>query len=191
MILAAASTSLALRSGSFFSAIARSWSWVIFPTFSRCGSPEPFSMLIAWRISTAAGGVFVTKVNERSSKTVISTGIVVPMSFAVWALNALTNSMMLMPCWPSAGPTGGAGEAWPPGACSLMMVRTFLAITGLPARGAQPREFVRRHHVSDSNLLHLVVAHLDRRLAAEDGYQDLELAGVLVDLRDLAREVRQ
>src|SRR3954466_14934110 len=128
MILIAASTSLALRSGSFFSAIARSWSCVIRPTFSRCGSPEPFSMLIAWRISTAAGGVLVTKVNERSSKTVISTGIVVPMSFAVWALNALTNSMMLMPCWPRAGPTGGAGLAWPPGAWSLMVVRTFLAM---------------------------------------------------------------
>src|SRR3954452_9769906 len=120
MILIAASTSLALRSGSFFSAIWRSWSCVILPTCSRCGSPEPFSMLIAWRISTAAGGVLVTKVNERSSKTVISTGIVVPMSFAVWALNALTNSMMLMPCCPRAGPTGGAGEAWPPGAWSLM-----------------------------------------------------------------------
>ena len=85
-------------------------------------------MPIAWRISTAAGGVLVTKVNDRSSKTVISTGMVVPMSPAVCALNALTNSMMLMPCWPSAGPTGGAGEAWPPGAWSLMVVRTFLAI---------------------------------------------------------------
>src|SRR3954468_9264486 len=139
MILIAASTSLALRSGSFFSAIARSWSCVIRPTFSRCGSPEPFSMLIAWRISTAAGGVLVTKVNERSSKTVISTGIVVPMSFAVWALNALTNSMMLMPCWPRAGPTGGAGEAWPPGACSLMVVRTFLAIrSSSPGRTRPP-----------------------------------------------------
>src|SRR5205085_5889890 len=46
-------------------------------------------------------------------------------------------------------------------------------------------------YVSDSNLLHLVEAHLDRGLAAEDGYQDLELAGVLVDLGDLAGEVRQ
>ena len=85
-------------------------------------------MPIAWRMSTAAGGVFVTNVNERSSNTVITTGIVVPMSLAVWALNALTNSMMLMPCWPSAGPTGGAGLAWPPGACSLMVVRTFFAM---------------------------------------------------------------
>ena len=84
---------------------------VTVPTLLRLGSPDPFSMPMAWRISTAAGGVLVMNVKERSSKTVISTGIVVPMSFAVWALNALTNSMMLMPCWPSAGPTGGAGEA--------------------------------------------------------------------------------
>src|SRR3954463_6210130 len=170
MIFIAWSTSCALRSCSFFSAIARSWSWLILPTFSRCGSPEPFSMPIAWRMSTAAGGVLVMKVNERSSKTVISTGIVVPMSPAVWALKALTNSMMLMPCWPRAGPTGGAGEACPPGACSLIVVRIFLAISGL-------------------NLLHLVVADLDRRLAAEDRDEDLEPGGVLVDLGDLAGEV--
>src|SRR4051812_29500180 len=128
MIFIAWSTSCALRSLSFFSAMARSWSWLMRPTFSRCGSPEPFSMPIAWRISTAAGGVLVMKVNERSSKTVMTTGIVVPMSPCVWALNALTNSMMLMPCWPRAGPTGGAGEAWPPGAWSLMVVRTSFAI---------------------------------------------------------------
>src|SRR5829696_455817 len=98
--------------------------------------------------------------------------MVVPMSPPVWALNALTNSMMLMPCWPSAGPTGGAGDAWPPGACSLMVVRTFFAMRLL-------------------DLLHLVVTHLDRRLAPEDGYQHLELGRVLVDLGDLAGEVRQ
>src|SRR5918992_5576737 len=100
----------------------------------------------------------------------MTTGMVTPMSFAVWALNALTNSMMLMPCWPSAGPTGGAGEACPPGACNLIVVRTFLAM---------------------SDLLHLVVADLHRGLATEDGYQHLELARVLVDLGDLAREVGQ
>ncbi len=49
-------------------------------------------------ISTAAGGVLVMKVNERSSKTVISTGMIVPVSCWVWALNALQNSMMLTPC---------------------------------------------------------------------------------------------
>jgi hypothetical protein len=131
---------LAFRSGSFFSAIARTWSDVIVPTLVRFGSPEPFSIPIAWRISTAAGGVFVMKVNERSSKTVISTGIVVPMSFAVWALNALTNSMMLMPCWPRAGPTGGAGEACPPGACNLIVVRIFLAIRSSSPGRTRPRQ---------------------------------------------------
>ena len=35
---------------------------------------------------------------------------------------------MLTPCWPSAGPTGGAGFACPAGICSLMILMTFLAI---------------------------------------------------------------
>src|SRR3954469_10773074 len=90
----------------------------------------------------------------------------------VCALNALQNSMMFTPCWPSAGPTGGAGLAEPPGTWSLMVVRTFLAMAVL-------------------DLLHLVEAHLDGRFAAEDANEHLELRGVLVDLRDLAREVRQ
>src|SRR5689334_21567306 len=141
-------------------------------------------MPMAWRISTAAGGVLVMNVKERSSKTVISTGIVVPMSFAVWALNALTNSMMLMPCWPSAGPTGGAGEACPPGACNLMVVRIFFIRDRfrLPGEILLRRTRLRRRY---SYLLHLVVPHLNGRLAPEDGYQDLELARVLVDLGDL------
>src|SRR5690242_9043461 len=113
------------------------------------------------------------------------------MSLEVWALNALTNSMMLMPCWPSAGPTGGAGEAWPPGACSLMVVRTFLAIKGFPPRGIQPAYRNGDVRVDRSNFLHLVVADLHRGLASEDGYQHLELRRVLVDLGNLAREVRQ
>src|SRR5215210_1564994 len=145
MIFAAWSTSLALRSPSFFSAIWRTWASVIVPTFVRFGSPEPFSTPIACRISTAAGGVLVTNVKERSSKTVMTTGIVVPASPCVWALNALTNSMMLMPCCPSAGPTGGAGEAWPPGACSLIVVSTFFM--SYP-RGHPAHESERRHPVS-------------------------------------------
>src|SRR3954463_16668637 len=52
MILAAWSTSCAFRSPSFFSAIWRTWSCVIVPTLVRFGSPEPFSMPIACRIST-------------------------------------------------------------------------------------------------------------------------------------------
>src|SRR3989442_9275853 len=85
--------------------------------------------------------------------------------------------MMFTPCWPSAGPTGGAGLAAPPGTWSLMRVRTFLAI----GRRAYPA----------LDLLDLVEADLDRRLAAEDRDQHLELGGVLVDLRDLPGEVGQ
>src|SRR5215211_4482209 len=117
--------------------------------------------------------------------------MVVPMSPPVWALNALTNSMMLMPCWPSAGPTGGAGDAWPPGACSLMVVRTFLAIGSYLRGASSPRYLSGDIRVDRLNLLDLVVAHFDRRLAPEDGYQHLELGRVLVDLGDLAGEVRQ
>src|SRR5579859_3449390 len=94
----------------------------------------------------------------------------VPASDWVWALNDLTNSMMLTPCWPSAGPTGGAGLAWPPTAWSLISVSTFFAI---------------------SDLLHLVEADLDRRLTPEDRDQHLESLGILVDLGDLAGEVGQ
>ena len=40
---------------------------MIVPTFSRLGSPEPFAIPSASRISTAAGGVLVMKSKERSS----------------------------------------------------------------------------------------------------------------------------
>ena len=36
-------------------------------TLVLCGSPEPLGTPAAFLISSAAGGVFVTKVNERSS----------------------------------------------------------------------------------------------------------------------------
>ena len=63
-------------------------------------------------MSTDAGGVFMMKVKLRSLYTVITTGVGKPFSKAcVCALNALQNSMMFTPCWPSAGPTGGLG--WP------------------------------------------------------------------------------
>src|ERR687897_2541445 len=95
-----------------------------------------------------------------------------PFSCWVWALNALQNSMMLTPCWPSAGPTGGAGFAWPPGIWSLMRVRTFFAIWLV-------------------DLLHLVEAELDRDLALEDVDEHLEFLLVGVDVDDVAVEVGQ
>ena len=63
----AASMSRAFRSGIFVSAIWRTCSRRRRPTLSRFGSAEPFSRFSASLISTAAGGVFVMKVKERSS----------------------------------------------------------------------------------------------------------------------------
>jgi hypothetical protein len=50
---------------------------------------------------------------------------------AVRSLKALMNSMILMPCWPSAGPIGGAAVALPAGACTLSIARTFFAMGDL------------------------------------------------------------
>src|SRR5204863_5366639 len=97
--------------------------------------------------------------------------MILPFSCAVCALNALQNSMMLTPCWPSAGPTGGAGFACPPGICSLISVRTFLAISDLV------------------DLLDLVEAELDGDLALEDVDEHLQLLLLRIDLDDLAVEV--
>ena len=66
-IFMAASTSLALRSAILVWAIWRTCSRVTEPTLVTWGWAEPFSTLAAWRSMTAAGGVLVTKVKERSS----------------------------------------------------------------------------------------------------------------------------
>src|SRR5436190_24047568 len=94
-----------------------------------------------------------------------------PFSCCVCALNALQNSMMLTPCWPSAGPTGGAGFDCPPGICSLMRARTFFAMS--------------------VQLLHLVEGQLYRDLPLEDVDEHLELLLVGIHGDDLAVEVRQ
>src|SRR5919204_3893284 len=95
-----------------------------------------------------------------------------PFSCAVCALKALQNSMMFTPCCPSAGPTGGAGLAWPPGIWSLMIVRTFFAIALI-------------------QFLDVVEANLDRHLPLEDVHHHLELLPVGVHVGDLAVEVRE
>src|SRR3954470_6337266 len=69
-----------------------------------------------------------------------------PRCDSVAALYALQNSMMLTPCWPSAGPTGGAGVAAPALIWSLMTaVNRFLGgmtsffVTGWNGPVAGPR----------------------------------------------------
>jgi hypothetical protein len=78
---------------------------------------------------TAAGGVLVIKEKERSAYTVMTTGIIMPMSFFVRSLNSLVKAAMLMPCWPRAGPTGGAGVALPAGICSFTNPVIFFCAT--------------------------------------------------------------
>ena len=78
MIFSAASIELALRSGIFVSAICRSCAAVSVPTLVLCGSLLPLSTPAAFLISSGAGGVLVMNVNDRSSKIVISTGMMLP-----------------------------------------------------------------------------------------------------------------
>ena len=50
-----------------------------------------------------------------------------PTSFLVRSLNSLVKAAMFTPCWPRAGPTGGAGVALPAGICSFTYPVTFCA----------------------------------------------------------------
>src|SRR3954471_16702622 len=98
-----------------------------------------------------------------------------PFSCAVCALNALQNSMMFTPCWPSAGPTGGAGLAWPAVIWSLMIAASFFFLGGIPLSlvDVHPAEWrrpdaCRASGEARSDLGDLAERQLDRRLPAED-----------------------
>ena len=95
------------------------------PTLFLFGTPEPLSIFAAFLRRIEAGGVLVMNVKERSAYAVMSTGMMRSPCCAVRALNSLQNCMMFNPCWPSAGPTGGAGFALPAGHWSLMIAVTF------------------------------------------------------------------
>ncbi len=62
----------------------------------------------------------------------MTTGMIRPSCFWVSALNCLQNSMMFTPCWPRAGPTGGAGFALPAGICNFTIALISFAMTTLP-----------------------------------------------------------
>src|SRR6185369_12342626 len=66
MILIAPSRSTALRSVNFFCAISRNCAFVIFPTLSFWGTPDPLIIPAAFFRRSDAGGVFMTKVKDRS-----------------------------------------------------------------------------------------------------------------------------
>src|SRR3954462_2562852 len=170
-----ASMSLTLRLGSFASAIWRTWSRVTRPTVSRLGVAAPLSIPAALRRRSGAGGVLRTKVNDRSSKIVICAGITWPALSAVRSLSDFVNSTMLMPCGPSAVPTGGAGVALPAGSCRVRTIRIFLATVCARSLSLE--------------LFDLQEVELDRGLPAEDADEALQLVALRVDLVDRADEL--
>src|SRR6202011_4519593 len=102
--LTAASSVKQFRSGILILAISSTCFLVILPTLILWGSAEPLARFTARLISTGTGGVLVMKVNERSEKIVITTGMISPSwSLAeVLALKALQKSMIFTPCGPRA-----------------------------------------------------------------------------------------
>src|SRR6187399_3299723 len=108
-----------------------------------------------------------------------------PRWFSVAALYALQNSMMLTPCWPSAGPTGGAGLACPAWICSLISPTTFFFF------GAMRGYFLSSDRDKRSDLGDLGEGQFDGCFAAEDGHQHLELLLLGVDLADRGRQRRE
>src|ERR1700683_5405863 len=94
---------------------------------------------------------------------------------------------MLTPCGPSAVPTGGAGVACPPVACSLTIAVTcfFFAITRPPV-AASPLRLgdTKAFTILCSDLFGLPVFQFDRSRSAEDFDQHGDLAVLFVDRLD-------
>src|SRR5450432_4851193 len=110
--------------------------------------------------------------------------------------------MMLTPCWPSAGPIGGAGVAAPALICSLMIAASFFfggmtdpswvesESKNTGRRGVLVSRRYRTRQVG-LDLGDLTEGEFDRSLAAEDRDQHLELLLIGVDLADAGRQCRE
>src|SRR5208337_2907609 len=103
----------------------------------------------------------------------MTTGMIMPGWSLVLALNSLQNAMMLTPCCPNAGPTGGAGLACPAGICNLIIPVIFFAITKLSVLIGNSRaqeEPVQKplQSTHSLSLFHLPVFQFDRRIAPEN-----------------------
>src|SRR5262245_25795257 len=107
---------------------------------------------------------------------VTTTGRIRPSSLLVCALKPLQNSMMLTPCWPSAGPTGGDGFALPAGICSFTTAWTFFIALS------------RREELA-SDPLHLVVLELHGRGPPEDRHHHLHPSALRAHVVDYSLEV--
>src|SRR3954451_56698 len=89
-----------------------------------------------------------------------------PLRWALIPLNFWMNWPGLTPCWPSAGPIGGAGVAVPPGAWSLnWTVISFFAM--VHSRAAFRRLSLNYHSLDDrriDSLATLTFERIDDRL---------------------------
>src|ERR1700677_5373013 len=134
------------------------WLLVSFATLVLFGSFEPAAILAAFFSSIDAGGDLVIKVKLLSLKTVMTTGRMSPTCFWVTALNSLQKAIILTPFCPRAGPTGGAGLAWPAGIGSLMVATTSFAIVSNVVLQVE----------SCLSSFHLPIFQLDRSRPSED-----------------------
>src|SRR5215470_849995 len=104
-----------------------------------------------------------------------------PASSFVLALNSLQKAMILTPCWPSAGPTGGAGLACPAGICNLICPVIFFAI--FPSGVTTP--------VDDLAFLHLPIFQFNRCVSAENIYGHFQLTPFRFDFLNDATEIQE
>src|SRR5215470_1673668 len=110
----------------------------------------------------------------------MTTGMTMPTSFFVTALNSLQNAMMVTPCWPSAGPTGGAGLACPAGICHLICPVIFFAIF---QRLTTP--------VGDLAFLHLPIFQFNRCVSAENINGNFQLTPFRFHFLNDATEIKE
>src|SRR5512141_1971911 len=115
------------------------------------------------------------------------TGTIVSPSFWVLALNCLQNSMMFTPCWPRAGPTGGAGVACPAGICSLMYPVIFFAMCQFLSTDSRMSSCLgrrSRRFFAGVETRHLQKVELDGGRPAEDRHHHLQRVALEVDILD-------
>src|SRR3972149_9302554 len=111
---------------------------------------------------------------------VISTGTMPPAWEAVRTLYSLTKAMMLTPCWPRAGPTGGAGVAWPAGICNLTNPVTCFLGAAISSSLYLPVNLA-GHDLQE--------VQLNRGGASKDRHHDLDFLALQIHFRHKAREI--
>src|SRR6185436_5902659 len=117
----------------------------------------------------------------------MTTGMTMPAASLVAALNSLQKPMMFTPCWPSAGPTGGAGFACPPGICNLICPVTFFAINLFLYFTIS----ILRITVHSSGFFHLPIFQFHRGIAPENIDGHFQLPALRLDLLDHSAEIQE